>query len=332
MSFMVETVRIDAIDPHPNADALSLATIQGWTVCIHKDKYKVGDIVVYFPIDSILPLELSDRLKVTAHLNKQKVRAVKLRGIISFGLVMENEENWPEGTDVTDHFGVKKYEPPPPPFSMRGQQARQPEMFYCYTRINNFNKYNKILQHGEEIVATEKIHGTSFRAGLINNEFLVGSHYCAMKPDDKIVYWRAAWHNNLEEKMRKHLAEQGEGNWMLYGEVYGKGIQDLDYGVNDGVQLRLFDISYCGQYIDYDHFESNSKEMDLPIVPLVYRGPMDVELLTKHAEGKAFQGDHIKEGVVVRPIKERWDNRLGRVILKKINPEYSIRNKGTEYH
>ena len=62
------------------------------------------------------------------------------------------------------------------------------------------------------------------------------------------------------------------------------------------------------------------------------RGPFSKEILPNLAEGKAFQGEHIREGVVIRPIKERFDYGPGRVILKKINPDYLLRKKGTEFH
>lgn len=30
----------------------------------------------------------------------------------------------------------------------------------------------------------------------------------------------------------------------------------------------------------------------------------------------------IREGVVIKPIQEMWDYKLGRVILKAVSPEY----------
>jgi hypothetical protein len=44
------------------------------------------------------------------------------------------------------------------------------------------------------------------------------------------------------------------------------------------------------------------------------------------AEGKTLLGEakHIREGVVVQPVVNRWDHKLGRVKLKVINPEYSL--------
>jgi hypothetical protein len=40
---------------------------------------------------------------------------------------------------------------------------------------------------------------------------------------------------------------------------------------------------------------------------------------------------HIREGVVVTPVVEREDMRLGRVALKSVSEKYLLRKGGTEY-
>jgi hypothetical protein len=39
--------QIKEVRPHPNADALELATIKGWQVCIKKNEFKAGDLCIY---------------------------------------------------------------------------------------------------------------------------------------------------------------------------------------------------------------------------------------------------------------------------------------------
>jgi RNA ligase (TIGR02306 family) len=258
-------------------------------------------------------------------LSKQRVKVVKLRGITSCGLIMPNDGGWEEGTDLTEHFGVVKYQQPIP-LSLRGQNLSEPELFHHYTNIQNFNNYSKVLEPGEEVVMTEKIHGTNWRAALIDGKFYVGSHHNCKTYSESVIYWRAAIKNDIEKKMREKLPS---GVWILFGEVFGP-VQDLKYGSSE-IQLRLFDISFNNTYVNYDVFNSFCQDMDLPTAPLIYRGPFDQELLAAMSQGQAFQGDHMREGVVVRPTQERWNNYIGRVILKKINPAYLQRRKGTEY-
>ena len=33
----------------------------------------------------------------------------------------------------------------------------------------------------------------------------------------------------------------------------------------------------------------------------------------------------MREGIVIRPVKERYEHDLGRVILKHVNPKYLLR-------
>src|SRR5688500_18874964 len=88
-TLIVEVSRIDLIQPHPNAAALELAQIKGWQCVVPKGRYKDGEHVVYIPIDSVLPIELSDRLGITKYLSKGRVRCARLRGEPSFGVVMD---------------------------------------------------------------------------------------------------------------------------------------------------------------------------------------------------------------------------------------------------
>jgi len=49
--------RIDKIKPIPNADKIVVASILGWKAVIYKDQFKDGDSIVYFEIDSFLPVK-----------------------------------------------------------------------------------------------------------------------------------------------------------------------------------------------------------------------------------------------------------------------------------
>jgi RNA ligase (TIGR02306 family) len=327
-SLLVEVCAITEVNSHPNANALDILTIKGWNVVEKKGLYKPGDTIVFFPPDSILPVELSDRLQCTQYLNKQRIRAARLRGIVSCGLVAPNEGSWDVGTNLAEHYNITKYDPPEPGIG-GGQNIKDPNDFQHYTNIENWNNYPNIFEDGEPVVIGEKIHGSNIRAALIQDKFFIGSHYRTKVMDESVVYWQVAIRYNIEQKMQEKLPQGSD--WILFGEVFGKRVQDLTYGL-DTIGLRLFDIARNGLYLDYDNFVVVCDLLDLPRVPILYRGPYDKKNLANLAEGKAFQGDHIKEGVVIKPVQERWDKRLGRVILKKINPEYLVRKNGTEFY
>ena len=105
---------IKEIRPIANADSLELAIIDGWEVVVNKNEgFKVGDAVVYFEIDSVLP----ERPEFEFLRSKKfRIRTIKLRGAVSQGLVMPltilpRGYRVKLGDDVTEVLGAKKYEP-----------------------------------------------------------------------------------------------------------------------------------------------------------------------------------------------------------------------------
>ena len=115
--FAVKVERLRAIEPHPNADRLDLAVVGEYRSIILKGQYEVGDLVAYIPEAGVLPDTLIEEMGLTGRLaGKQanRVKAIRLRGIVSQGLCYRAREGWVEGQDVTDEMGIIKYEPPIP--------------------------------------------------------------------------------------------------------------------------------------------------------------------------------------------------------------------------
>ncbi|MDQ2731421.1 MAG: RNA ligase (ATP), partial [Armatimonadota bacterium] len=165
-TLIVEISRIEKIFEHPNADALELAHIKGWQCVIPKGKYSPGDLVTYVPVDSVLPVELSDRVGITKYLSNGRVRCARLRGEPSFGVILDRENSaWDEGRDVADYYGITKYEPPVR-ISMEDAETPHP-LLQRYTDIENLRNFPDVLREGEEVVVTEKIHGTNCKVGII---------------------------------------------------------------------------------------------------------------------------------------------------------------------
>jgi hypothetical protein len=66
---------------------------------------------------------------------------------------------------------------------------------------------------------------------------------------------------------------------------------------------------------------------NLPSVPILFQGPWDTSLLT-YANGKSSIANHTKEGIVIKPVIERFDLTIGRVILKYISEAYLLKDYG----
>lgn len=116
MRNLASVQKILNIEPIEGADKIEKATVLGWECVIaKKDNFKVGDLVVYIEIDSIVPDKpefefLRDR--------KFRVKTIKLRNQISQGLVMPLSIlptnifcECSEGDDLTEILGIKKYNP-----------------------------------------------------------------------------------------------------------------------------------------------------------------------------------------------------------------------------
>lgn len=329
--FRAEVVRI-GIEPHQNADRLEVARVRGWACVVQKGAYSDGDLAVYIPPDAVLPDTLVKAAGVEKYYNK-RLRTQKLRGVVSQGLVIPLglpgvEWRYPtsDGDDVTDLLGITKWEEPIP-VRMAGNARPQHPLFQKYTDIENIKNFPSVLVPGEEVVVTEKVHGSHTRAAILDGELHVGSHLIDLIEDQANLYWRAA----TELKLQARLAE-GD---LLFGEAYGSGVQDLSYGKTNGnTGIVLFDAILSGKYLDFDRFANflTVRGLDGYLAPLLYRGPWDPALASL-ADGKSeLCPEQIREGIVIKPVKERWDDRVGRVIIKVVSEAYLLRRDATERH
>jgi ATP-dependent RNA circularization protein (DNA/RNA ligase family) len=107
----------------------------------------------------------------------------------------------------------------------------------------------------------------------------------------------------------------------------------MTYGHGAGrLSLAFFDVfdSVTGDYLSHAAAEALLDELSLPTVPVLYRGPLDVALLSRLAEEDSVHGG-IREGVVVRPVVERVSMAV-RCALKVVSERYLLRKGGTEHH
>ena len=121
---------------------------------------------------------------------------------------------------------------------------------------------------------------------------------------------------------------------VLFGEIFGPGIQDMDYGRTE-YDFRVFDISVDGVYVDYSQMVDLCDRFGLLCVPqlaVCSYHPDKIEELT-YGE-TTFDGVKSKfkgrEGCVIRPVQERFSSLLGgRLILKSVSADYRDR-KGAQ--
>jgi RNA ligase (TIGR02306 family) len=380
--FTVPVLTLDSIEPHPNADRLDLAVVGGYRSIVGKGNLHPGDPIVYIPTDAVIPPETALGLGIDKYLTgskKDRVKAVKLRGVLSEGICLpisivngflwknealraqtvggnftpENPVWWTEGQDIAELLNITKYEEVIPA-QFIGKIRPWPDFIPKYD-IENIKRpeHRSILQEGEQVVITEKLHGTNIAVGHKWEEDEVGvihtSVVCSRNqsvlptdPDGSIpgnegnLYWRAAKKFGLLEKLDDlvELYRLGTGapprTISLHGEVVG--VQDLAYGCQkDDPGFYAFDLRVDGKYVDAADFAAICERVGIPTVPVLYQGPFEYAALDALAEGPTVAGDcHIREGVVVKPYEEREDYTLGRVVLKYVSGSYLTRAGGTE--
>jgi RNA ligase (TIGR02306 family) len=272
------------------------------------------------------------------------------------GWFLENENGYSkpvwEGKDVTELLGVVKYEPPIP-VHMTGEvvNVHGKTLKYDIENIKNYPSVAEALMtFGIECSITEKIHGTFCLLGFypenVHDEIprgnvLIGSKGLAAKglvfkdndANTNNLYMRAfkahdKWPNMDTVEFKEPI--------FLLGEVFGKGVQDLQYGLND-IEFRLFDVYFGkpgeGSYADVDQLEEVASAYGLKTVPELFRGPLTPQIIAEYTDGlDTITGSHIREGIVIKPVQEMRNIYTGRTILKSVSERYLNRRNATEYN
>ena len=276
--YKVPYTTILEIKPHEKADRLEIAVVYGFQVIVKKDQYKVGDKVVYVPIDSVLPQWLEDRLfpaDAKVKLHNHRIRQIRIRGLASQGMLIDPsdiyefdsmpdqlalEENYAEFLDIT------KYDPPQPGFAQTQGKDKQRNksyehpLFHKYNGLDNIKWFPSLFKPGELVVYQEKLHGTNARASKLpfqaNTLWKKVLKLLRLAPKVEKCYGS----NNVQKSAaRGHKGFYDEDIWgntfksidvfnklqvgeTVFGEIIGPGIQkNYDYGLKEP-RFVLFDV------------------------------------------------------------------------------------------
>jgi tRNA-binding EMAP/Myf-like protein len=186
--------------------------------------------------------------------------------------------------------------------------------------IEGYRKHKNVFLEGETVSITEKIHGCNARFVYTGGKLHCGSRN-QFRYDANNVWARIAAKYKLTDKLKKHK------DLVLFGEIYGKGIQDLHYGANNEPEFVAFDAMNLktGKYLDVPEFTLLMEKLDIPTVPYLSVGPWSSDLV-QMAEGETqMPARHVREGIVIKPMHERETRGLGRTFLKYVGEGYHLR-------
>jgi RNA ligase (TIGR02306 family) len=225
--------------PIDSDQSLEIAKVLGWQVVVEKGVYKVGDLIIYFEIDSQLP---EDRWCEDMQFYDYRVTTTTIAGVISQGFIrpintLKNHENYKVGDDVTETLDVTKYDEEEKTTS-RVDAGEFPMHLIPFTdepRVQSEPKYLDVFA-GKAYVASIKYDGTS-GTYLLNpddtDELWVCSRNKIVDPKKKNDYWQIAETYKIKEKLQKYP------DYAVQGEVYGPGIQKIYLELNRKCLLFL---------------------------------------------------------------------------------------------
>lgn len=337
---MASIRKIGEINAILGADAIEVATVDGWKVVVKKGEYTAGDLVVYCEIDSWIPTELAAFLSKGKEpreyngVKGERLRTVKLRGQLSQGLLLPRQValdkvgEIAEGMDVTELLGIQKWEPVIPA-QLAGQvRGNFPSAVPKTDQERAQNLIKEIFEaysDGHLFEVTEKLEGSSCTMYLDNDrEFHVCSRNLDLKYDENNAFWKAAIKYDVENKM-KGWDYQG---YAIQGELVGPGIQGNIYKLTD-LDFFVYDIydAVRGYYLNPKARQSVVKELGLKHVPVLANdkdlGTGEVDYLLSLADGKSVLGDitgPLREGLV-------YKDMLGGMSFKVISNAYLLGEK-----
>ena len=337
---------ITYIKPIDGADAIECAIVDGgWPVVIRKDEYKVGDVAVYFEIDSWVPHELAPFLsngKEPREYNDvkgERLRTVKLRGQVSQGLLLPlnclgsiaNDAS--VGEDVSHILNIQKWEPPIPA-QLQGTMKGNFPHFIPKTdqeRCQNLRKDIFETHKDDTYEVTLKLDGSSTTIYIKDGEVGVCSRNIDLKETEVNSFWKAAREQNIIEPLLELSKEKGE-EYAIQGELIGESIQGNPEKLK-GQRFYLFDIYSITEGRYFKPFERYTVldqlrmlGADVEHVPIIDQHVFltqqyeTIDDLLNFAEGPSLNPQTKREGIVFKS----WDSDF---TFKAIANSYLLKHK-----
>jgi len=347
--------KIIDIQPIEKADKIEVASVLGWKVVVPKDMYKVGSIIVYCEVDSLLPRNAyTEFLFKEGDIKKEfRVRTIRLRGQISQGIIFsldilgEGDDrvftDHRLGEDVTEVLGITKYEPYIPAHLQGLVKGNFPSWIPKTDEIRIQSVPQFLDRHKEKrFYITEKLDGASMTVYLKDGEFGVCSRNLDLMETEGNAYWKCAQDYNLKNLLEKLAEKLTTSKVALQGELIGMGVQGNKYELTT-LTFKVFNLYDGNRYVDskdmfgiladIQFLRALKKEKDKVVfcVPLLEENFIlhhSISDLIEFAKGKSILNNRAeREGVVFRCEQEGHDEETGRLSFKVVNNNFLEHNK-----
>lgn len=332
----IETV--DAVFPIENADNIDVAHIKGWELVVKKGEFAAGEQVLYFEIDSYLPLDDARFAFLAARSEKfhEGVRGhilgtARMRGVWSQGLALPlalfpELIGLPADTDLAAVLGVTKYEAPIPEEMQGKTSGGFPTQFAPKTkatRVQNLDRLLPALRRDYSWQATEKLDGTS--TTYINDGGTLrcagrGWEYTAPEtPADATTPWIIA--------AKLDLLTRIPDGYTVQGELVGPGVLAKNHLKLTEKTFYAFSVLLDGEFLPREAWPAALLEISVPVLDLQLPETV-TEMLTQVEGMKSTINPAVQaEGVV-------WHNTAGAKIqslenrtgMKAVNNKWLAKN------
>jgi RNA ligase (TIGR02306 family) len=321
------------------------------------DKVVVATTDAVIPVELSDLMGVTGYLRKGQRVRTVKLRGVYSECLIMSKNTIPDLRKYPtltEGEDLMELLGITKYEPPVKMVEMsvggRKIKYHQNPNFHVYHKFPNLKNAPEMFNEEDRVSITRKLHGTNARYGIVRKkklslldrvrklfgnkwvefEYVYGSHNVEKGSDSQGFYSTDVWRTiaeeyKIKEKLWEYVKEYfipqhlGSGV-VIYGEIYGHGIQkNYDYGLQD-IKFAGFDVEIDGTYQSFFNERSILDTLDLPKVELLYSGPWNKETQDMFVFGNMIEWTKVPhEGVVVKCLSGDR-HKVGKVI----NPDYLI--------
>ncbi len=264
---------------------------------------------------------------------------------------------WEVGEDLMETLGIFKYEPPVKQVQLSSGKTiryRSNPNFGVYYKFPNLKNVAGMFTEEDMVQISRKIHGTNARYGivkktklsfmdklkkffrmadeLIDYEYVYGSHNVEKGSDSQGFYSTDVWRTiadkyDIKSKLKKyasdlHLINELGSGIVIYGEIYGAGIQkNYEYGLKD-MKFAGFDVVINGKYEDVlmSEWVFSDNVLGLPVVETLHLGPWSQEKQDEFVFNNFIEGTKVPhEGIVIKHLS--GDRHR---VAKVINPSYLI--------
>lgn len=368
----IEVVALTDVQRHPNADKLSIVSLYGggYQVIVNTEAWEGKTKGAYIPPDSLVPLDLEAfswlydlgrTPKVIDGRSYHLVRAVKLRGLPSQGMLLPVPDDTPLGADLAATYEILHWDPPEPEEKVQpvGKQRQpSPQRVPFVYDLESGRKYGALLEEGEPVMVTEKLHGANMRVVWEKGRLRIASRrlwldargyfrWAQIKNLFRPSFWKRNWNQIWTKEFWfiyastsafrdaikalpkvEEFCRQNPGV-ILFGELYGPVQKGFTYDWSKGPALfRIFDImDPSGEWMEPRSRFKLCRSLGLPHVPvLAEEVPFHMATHLGEAEGKTLLGGgHVREGVVVTALNHRVVVGLGRPVVKFVGNGYLMK-------